>query len=82
MYHQASKRKIPIVMFEDGFLRSIFPAGFHEIDKMVFGHSIILDGRGLYINAYTESEMEAAAADDSRVRLYGRLTGNCPAFAK
>ena len=64
VYDQAIQRNIPVVMFEDGFLRSLNPAGFSERADRVIGRSIILDGRGLYINAHSESEMERVLNSD------------------
>lgn len=58
IYNQAVQRNIPVIMFEDGFLRSLKPAGFEDRADRVIGRSIILDGCGLYINAYSESEIE------------------------
>lgn len=64
IYNQALERNIPVVMFEDGFMRSLFPAGSSVCVDRVIGRSIILDGRGLYINAYSESEMERILSSD------------------
>ncbi len=58
IYQDAVKQKIPTLFFEDGFLRSILPCGFQSKAEYVIGRSIILDGRGLYINAFSESEIE------------------------
>lgn len=64
VYNQAIQHNIPVIMFEDGFLRSLIPAGFSERTDRVMGRSIVLDGRGLYINAYSESEMERVLNSD------------------
>ena len=67
IYMKAKKQGIPIVFFEDGFLRSIFPCGYDAPLEAVLCRSIIFDGLGLYINANSESEMERILNSDFKL---------------
>ena len=49
----------PLIYLEDGFIRSIVPVNNKKVaEKYRIGHSIIIDNRGLHINAKWESRLE------------------------
>lgn len=59
LLQQAELRNIPVVLAEDGLIRSIVPGGYTKTSaKFNLSHSGIFDAHGIYINANAPSELE------------------------